>query len=541
MVDQTEVEVKDKKPGLLRRILWWVWVALLVILLVFGLIFAASWRVLVLFAIFLAAATILPRRHRKWFWAGVCIVITALVVWVLMPEDDENWRPYTFDKELAQLQAKYAVPDSENAAIIYNQILENWKRKEPNEPNLPDDWRQLAMKGPWLSKDRPEIAAYLWYYRDTIDRLVQVSQFERCAFPIISNIVVLGEQLDRLSSMRKWAYLLAAAGNNAVAEGNLNEALEKYLTVLRMGHHLSQQPSAMYVLVGMAAENFGLRGIKMLIVREDVNESYLSKAEQAVSKIAHDWSYDLPGFIDTDKLVFKNMCGGMWYQVNTRGRIRISRDSWPAVEQIRKRMNKAEGDSEIYVGFWWKKLLKTYTILYWFCLPSSPDKLGEIIDESYEKRYRMARADFDWSKKPHNEPPATRFKLNLRYLTERMAQLTVDAYFGLHGSYLRSSLAQKGTLLIIALKRYKNANGQWPERLEDARNFAPAEIFIDPLNGGSFVYRLIEENFTLYSKGENGVDEDGQLQSKLPQLGQPPETPSPDDRMIWPLKSSECK
>ena len=70
MADQIMAENKPHKPGLLRRILWWLWVILLTALLVLGFVFAAPWKVITLIAIFLAAATILPRIYRKWFWLG---------------------------------------------------------------------------------------------------------------------------------------------------------------------------------------------------------------------------------------------------------------------------------------------------------------------------------------------------------------------------------------------------------------------------------------------------------------------------------------
>ncbi len=49
------------------------------------------------------------------------------------------------------LQARYAVPDSENAAILYNKILADWKQKEANEPNLPYDKFDFARRNLWLT------------------------------------------------------------------------------------------------------------------------------------------------------------------------------------------------------------------------------------------------------------------------------------------------------------------------------------------------------------------------------------------------------
>jgi len=84
---------------------------------------------------------------------------------------------------------------------------------------------------------------------------------------------------------------------------------------------------------------------------------------------------------------------------------------------------------------------------------------------------------------------------------------------------------RKGTLLLIALKRHKEAFGIWPQNLDEVKPLVTPDTFIDPLNNGKFVYKLTKDGFTLYSKGENGIDEEGQLSAKQ------------DDWMIWPTKS----
>ncbi|MFZ0034977.1 MAG: hypothetical protein WAK60_08340, partial [Sedimentisphaerales bacterium] len=88
----------------------------------------------------------------------------------------------------------------------------------------------------------------------------------------------------------------------------------------------------------------------------------------------------------------------------------------------------------------------------------------------------------------------------------------------------------RGSRLIIALRRYKNKNGNWPESLDDIQSSAAEEIFIDPINGGSFIYKLTDENFTLYSNGKNGID-DGGKRDKWDE-----EKTGADDIAIWPPK-----
>jgi hypothetical protein len=88
-------------------------------------------------------------------------------------------------------------------------------------------------------------------------------------------------------------------------------------------------------------------------------------------------------------------------------------------------------------------------------------------------------------------------------------------------------------LLTIALRRYKNKTGHWPDSLDEVKPLAAEEIFVDPMNGDSFVYKLTDENFRLYSKGKNNIDEDGQYNSTWdPNSRQWKE--KEDDWPIWP-------
>jgi hypothetical protein len=542
MTDPAEIEAKGKTPGLLRRILWWIWVILLTGLLLAGLIFAAPWKVITLIVIFLAAATILPRIYRKWFWLGVGVVVLALIIWVFLPEDNEGWRPYTFDKELARLQTKYAVPDSENAAIIYNQILVSWKQKEANEPNLPNCWFDFVRFGPWLSKDQPEIAAYIKYHQNEIESVLQATKIKKCSFPVIATIEDYTKDSLRLSVSRQWAYLLIASANNDLGEGKPKEASEKYLALLRGGQHLSGQPNSLYILIGIAIEALGLGAINNFVVNQDANDSYLNQIEQSVSQVKHDWNNDLPSFIDTDKLKFKNMVSELFYEINQKGKVRFSHDPMAKIRETAKELladtNSAKAD--IFSDYWFKKLFRANVILYWFYAPQTPEEINKIVDAEFEKNYTMTNINFDWSKEPQIIPIESlfKYKMNFRNQVRILAQMNMNFYFDLHGIYLETQAKQRGTLLLIALRRYKNINGHWPEKLEDINDIAPAEIFIDPTNGDFFVYKRNEDNFTLYSKGKNGIDEGGEFQRRPPPLGQPLKEPSPDDRIFWPIRQS---
>ncbi|GAI19037.1 unnamed protein product, partial [marine sediment metagenome] len=66
------------------------------------------------------------------------------------------------------------------------------------------------------------------------------------------------------------------------------------------------------------------------------------------------------------------------------------------------------------------------------------------------------------------------------------------------------------------------------------------EIFIDPINGGDFVYEITEENFRLYSKGKNGIDEDGRREKNIGTSCAPNVVDKGcDDWLIWPWGSKQ--
>ena len=516
-------KTEKKKRRIYQRILKWIGLLAISFLIILALIFQAPWKVITLLLIILAACTVLPKPYRKWFWLSVAAIVLVLIIWVFLPEDNEGWRPYTFDKELAALEAQYAIPDSENAATIYNQLLEDYN-DTVFYGNLPGDERsKLPMREPWSSQDYPELAKWLKGHESTMAKLKEASEKQFCHFPIPANQVDLEQTMKRLSPMRRWAFLLISAANNNLGEGRIDQALEKCITILQMSKHQRQQSTLIEMLVGMAIEALALGQFKTFVVTADATEEHLSLIEKAVADIKHDWRSDWPRILGCEKLLAKNMLCGMFYEVNAEGRTRLSRG---AIGYMGTGRQVKPGKRPRY---WRRKSNKAKTIFWWFYLPSTPQKGGEIIDSAYEKHYAMAEPDFDWGKGA--EKPSTMIRLNYQYLVEHLAGMLEPSYHRIHLQYLRLIAGQRGTRLIIALRRYKNKTGQWPEKLDEVKSLAPEEIFIDPINGGSFVYKLTEENFTLYSKGKNNIDEGGQRSSKS----------GADDWLIWPPKIRKTK
>jgi hypothetical protein len=360
-------------------------------------------------------------KKRVWF---VAIVILALAVGCFFLSMTGLLDFQSVDEQLAAIEAARAIPDAENAAIIYNQLMENYDESEFQ----PDSLSTEVRRQPWLSKDYPEGAEWLKDMQETISTLLEASKKEKCRFPL-TGPKQIEVQMDRISAMRRWTRLLISAANNDIAECRIDAGIQKYRSVIKMANHLCQQPVLLDYMVGVACEDLALSCMKTFIFEDDVSEKHLKTIEAAIPQ---------------------------------------TKDSWAEVSS----------------------------------------KIIEFESLFERKNYNL----FD--------------RLKLGWQGMRIE----DSIERMQDGYLRRQLwRRRGSRILIALRRYRNKNGRWPESLDDVKSLAPAENFVDPINGRSFVYKLTEENFTLYSKGKNNIDEGGSRRRDS------------DDWLIWPPVSRKSK
>ena len=363
------------------------------------------------------------KRPKNILW----LIIAVLVVFIFCIL---AWR-FAFyrspQEQLSAFNAASAVPDSENAAIIYNQLFEDYNESDLNPASLTPVIAEITKSGPWSSRDYPELAKWLEQNQDIIAKLLQASKYERCFFPITNMNLIMSQ----LAAMRQLVFTLIRAADNDFAEGRTDQALEKYLGCIRIGRHFRQQPLAIEFLVGIAIEALGTQKIRYLIMYEDITAEQMKTTETI-----------LP---DT-KFEFEKYWDEMLYAENLFSRT----------------VAKSQNVSNLLVRLreWWANLAR-------------PDPALARVKEIY-----------------------------LRLLVDR-----------------------QGSQILVALRHYKNKTGKWPEKLEEIKPFLTSEdILVDPQNKGSFVYRLKDDGFILYSTGLNKIDENGQRKSPA------------DDWLIWPLQ-----
>jgi len=375
------------------------------------------------------------KRTRKRVWlAAIVGAITVLIVCLFW----SRWNSNSVDERLAAIEAARAIPDEENAATIYNQLMQ-----DPNatllldyRPGfLDDDSDNLTFLQPWSGKDFPELAVWIKEQQHVFDRLLEASKFDKCRFPIAIDPVQRSQPSQPYRAMRKWTFLLRRAANNDIGEGRIDDAIDKWRCLLQMSNHLRQQPLFIEYLVALAIEAVALNQTVVFLVEGNADESHLRKVETLPLHTEDDWSAVLEEILPVEELLEQKM----------------------------------------------------------------KEKLGLLDRLKYEFNYGL----FGSMKDPD--------------------------YNQIHQLSLRGVATYRGIHILVALRRYRNEHGRWPESLDDIQSQVPEEMLIDPFNSDNFVYKLTDNAFRLYSKGKNNVDEDGQYRD--PQ----------DDWPIWPPRGRKPK
>jgi hypothetical protein len=358
---------------------------------------------------------------------GILVIIAALAY--------RHHDYQSIDERLAVIEASLAIPDSENAAIFYDKLLQNPDAIMKDQSNLHGPDIMATRSQYWTKEDYPKIAIWITDHQWLINELMKVKQFEKCRFPLIvepRNSI----PLNRARTMRQWTFLLCQAANNDVGEGRIDDAIAKWQCLIQIGKHFRQQSQLFEYLSGMGIESVGTMKTISFLAESNASENHLRKIES--------------------------------FQVQTH-------DDWPAVL----------------------------------------DRTGPI-EQIEEQKFKRQLSLFD------------RFKYEFGLGQFRGVKDIVQIA---RRGHLRALAYKRGMYIMVALRRYKNEYGHWPQTLNSIKQWVAEDVLTDPYNNGTYIYQITEDGFRLYSIGLNGKDENGRYKLN-----------GPDDWSIWPRgKKSNSK
>jgi hypothetical protein len=487
-----------------------VWLA---VFLAGALYFHAPWKITFILALMFSNITIIPKPARKYIDLGIASAFVIIAVWIFIPDrSSRDWQPCTFDEEQAQLEACRPAVTSQDAAHAYGRIFDSYPEYTFDHIFRVADPGHLTLSEPWSDDQYPRLAAWMADNRIAFDSLYAASALPHCRFPLPVNNLALDTQMRRLNLMERWGRIVLRAVNNDIANDRGAEALKKTATLRQMAAHLYQQKTLYDHARALTLDQMAAHTSNRVVICCNLTDAQTQQIEESLERVTDTFEDDWPSILACEKLLAKNTMG-LLYEVNDDGRIRHSRNSIPAI------------DRQFHMGLY---VIRRYgyaprltALMLCLVLPRSPLDCAEAIDNAYES----FSPDNPSYQPPDIEHIVSNMELNYKGLIELAAFWRTSFYYAIRTRSLKNIRSKRATRILIALKKHKNRTGQWPDSLASVK--ADIETFVDPVNGDEFVYKRQGDDFVLYSKGKNGIDDDGRNEPRE----------KTDDIMIWPIQT----
>ena len=431
---------------------------------------------------------------------GVSILcLTAYLAWFF------SGRPVVTVDYVAELNqiVRPAVDESLNAAPLYTKAAGLYV-KEPNEIHkfIAEEYKELSPEqkqliNNWISENEQALQLvvdaskkpYCWReyktHRDTTEMMAVL--------------------IPDLVEFKGLALALSWRAQLKVEQGWYNDAFSDIKSCYRFGQHLRGDKTLIEQLVGMSIETWATRTIRDILSEHKIDSAKLAKLQRDFEQMVADENFTvslrfekLTIYDEIQRCFTEDRLGG--------GHLYLRRiANWLIIEEL--------ASNNIL------HLANKNTLHILFTHPNKQET-RETIDRYYGF----------WDKMVHKSPAQIRTEgidtekeaiqiiegnLLLEFLVPAIGRIIELSH--------RIGVDVEATLAIIAILRYKQDTGDYPENLEGlvAAGYLK-KIPLDPFSDKPLVYKKTDDNFLLYSVGLNFKDDDGQVyrdkEGKSPRL-----------------------
>ncbi|MGA2070004.1 MAG: hypothetical protein ABSG97_01535 [Sedimentisphaerales bacterium] len=423
----------------------------------------------------LAAMIILLILYIAWFLSGKPVITTDYIAQlnkIVRPTDDDSLNAYPLYKKAIR-----TLVDT-NDVVGFLRI---------NFYDANDEQKNLVRQ--WLTKNDAPLALvakgatlpYCWQNYQSND-------------PEQSMMSVL---MPDLASSRHIAYALCWRAWLNAQSNDFNSAFQDIETCYRLGRHYRGEKILVEQLVGMAIKGLALRTSRQILDACKIESGTLAGFQQRLQTLIDgdnfkpDFSLEKLCAYDEIQRCFTDSRFGPSHLYPKRiiGYLESSNEN-PKHEPMVDLILTLKFSPNILFS-----PTKTETI-------ATTNALHKFFNENFSKTPASLKAegidlDFQISRIANNN-------IFLKLLSPSLGRINIVAF--------RNKIDAESTPLIIALVRYKQDTGTFPESLDKlVEKEYIKQVPVDPFSDKPIAYRKTDDNFLLYSWGENLKDDDGQI------------------------------
>jgi len=465
--------------------------------------------------------TIVARTAQAIVLAFVCLVI--YIAWFLTgkPVITTN---YVEEMNLAA-RPTIEVDPNQNAAPFYIKAAESLEQMQENK-QIPENINELfGEKYTDLSDEqKQDVDQWMEDNKQLLDLARAGAKKPYYWIEYKSkNDETISVLMPHLSPYRKLAYLMARWQAYKQAEaGQYEKAYDDLLTCYRLGQHFRGNKTLIEQLVGIAIEAFAVEAIRDITSNYPVEPNSLAALQNDFENIIanEDFTINMESekyflYDEIQRSFTEDRIGGGHISLQGLKRIEMLTDS-----------------SLLEVWLNNKKLLVPLHILF-----THPNKqqTKETVDRFYSFLEKMV----------HKTPAQLRnedIDINKQAMKIVKGNVMLEILAPAFGKLIKQShwvrTDTEATLTIIAILRYNQDKGHYPENLDKLIETGYLkELPIDLYSDKSLVYKKTDEGFMLYSFGEDFDDDGGK--PFVDKKGRPQKWPSRNqdgDAILWPIQ-----
>ena len=485
---------------------------------------------------------------------GVLILCFILyLVWFL------TGKPVITTNYVAELNriVRPIADDSLNAAPLYHKAAELYQK-------VPDDIAKLLRKKcrEATAEEKQLIEKWITDNEETLELVIAGSN-KPYYWRTYANKQNTGEmisvQIPHLSEFRDLTRALLWRAQLRAEQGRYQDAFGDIKCCYRFGQHLKGDKSLVEQLVGIAIEALAAQTIRDILSEHRIDSPVLAELQQGVEKMIADedctvsFKFEKLSIYDEIQRSFTDGLGGghiipkhiakllpevqIISSLSTgSGRVptpRKQKVNWLSerISDIRDVVEDVAYQSKI-IAAWTKK--GGYVLFF------HPDK--------YETR-EMVDGLYDYWEQTARKSPAQIRAENIDIEKQAMeiveGNILLEIFTPAIGRVCeiahRNRIDVEATLAVIAILRYKEDVGDYPENLDELIEAGLLKALpIDPYSDQPLVYKRTESDFVLYGVGENFKDDGGTIavvDGRLRKWG----TKEEGDWVFWPVPKLQLK
>jgi hypothetical protein len=375
--------------------------------------------------------------------------------------------------------------DGPSAVPLYEAAIDGFVKWEGDR-----DLYDAALRGDPAALASPEIAAWLEANQDALANFQAATELEyRGMLEVGEEHSLIGIILPSLSPRRDLARAAIIEAKRLEAAGEVDAAMGDYLDNLAAGTQVSQGPTLIENLVGVAiqtqtAESLldsfaGASGdaIDYARLAEDLENRY-----RPLRPIAETFQGERAMVLDFIQQTYEWNPDSGCYRVSPDG-----------VQFLANILGNSEDDS----------FMATTTAFMLAAIGF--ERMVDRTNDHYDALTEAVMSPYPAAKQALDELEDQVGSPAFRWQNPVLAMLVPSLGRAYHVT-TRAATTRQATRLITNLKAYRQQYGTYPDSLDA---FGDSDMVLDPFTGGPFVYHRDGDDFTLYSLGGNGVDDGG--------------------------------